>query len=144
MYGHVCASVLLSQVTPLTAPHAGQQRGCRCKEQTLGLRDALTTCSWEMNLPCQGLTLIQAALGVGGPDIFAKWKASLRSAFRCHIISNNNLLLLLLLSHFSRARPCATPTAAHQALPSLGFSRQEHWSGLPFPSPVHESESEVT
>ena len=28
--------------------------------------------------------------------------------------------------------------AAHQALPSLGFSWQEHWSGLPFPSPVHE------
>ena len=26
---------------------------------------------------------------------------------------------------------------------SLGFSRQEHWSGLPFPSPVHKSESEV-
>ena len=24
--------------------------------------------------------------------------------------------------------------------PSLGFSRQEHWSGLPFPSPAHESE----
>jgi len=33
--------------------------------------------------------------------------------------------------------------AAHQAPPSLGFSRQEHWSGLPLPSPVHESESEV-
>ena len=30
--------------------------------------------------------------------------------------------------------------AAHQAPPSLGFSRQEHWSGLPFPSPVCESE----
>ena len=29
---------------------------------------------------------------------------------------------------------------AHQASPSLGFSRQEHWSGLPFPSPMHESE----
>ena len=27
--------------------------------------------------------------------------------------------------------------------PSLGFPRQEHWSGLPFPSPMHESESEV-
>ena len=27
--------------------------------------------------------------------------------------------------------------AAHQASPSLGFSRHEHWSGLPFPSPVH-------
>ena len=30
--------------------------------------------------------------------------------------------------------------AAHRASPSLGFSRQEHWSGLPFPSPMHESE----
>jgi len=30
--------------------------------------------------------------------------------------------------------------AANQAPPSLGFSRQEHWSGLPFPSPRHESE----
>ena len=47
-----------------------------------------------------------------------------------------SLLLLLLLSRFSRVRLCATPqTAAHQAPPSLGFSRQEHWSGLPFPSP---------
>ena len=51
------------------------------------------------------------------------------------------LLLLLLLSRFSRVRLCSTPqTAAHQALLSLGFSRQEHWSGLPFPSPMHESE----
>ena len=48
---------------------------------------------------------------------------------------------LLLLSHFSCVQLCATPwAAAHQAPPSLGFSRQEHWSGLPFPSPVHESE----
>ena len=49
--------------------------------------------------------------------------------------------LLLLLSRFSRVRLCATPEmAAHQAPPSLGFSRQEHWSGLTFPSPMHESE----
>ena len=55
------------------------------------------------------------------------------------------ILLLLLLSHFSRVRLCATPqTAAQQAPLSLGFSRQEHWSGLPFPSPMHASESEVT
>ena len=41
--------------------------------------------------------------------------------------------ILLLLSHFSRVQLCATPyTAGHQAPPSLGFSRQEHWSGLPF------------
>ena len=34
-------------------------------------------------------------------------------------------------------------TAAYQAPPSLGFSRQEHWSGLPFPSPMRESEVKV-
>ena len=51
------------------------------------------------------------------------------------------LTLLLLLSRFRRVQLCVTPqTAAHQATPSLGFSRQEHWSGLPFPSPMHESE----
>ena len=51
------------------------------------------------------------------------------------------LLLLLLLCRFSHVRFCSTPEmAAQQALPSLGFSRQEHWSGLPFPSPMHESE----
>ena len=41
-------------------------------------------------------------------------------------------VLLLLLSHFSHVRLCVTP--------SLGFSRQEHWSGLPFPSPMQKSE----
>ena len=51
------------------------------------------------------------------------------------------LLLLLLLSRFSCVQLCATPeTAAHQAPRSLGFSRQERWTGLPFPSPMHESE----
>ena len=50
-------------------------------------------------------------------------------------------MLLLLLSRFSHVQLCVTPwTAAHQAPLSLGFSRQEHWSGLPFPSPTHGSE----
>ena len=36
----------------------------------------------------------------------------------------------------SRVQLFATPwTVAHQAPPSMGFSRQEYWSGLPFPSP---------
>ena len=61
----------------------------------------------------------------------------------CLILSHLLLLSdkLLLLSPFSRVRLCVTPwTVAHQAPLSLGFSRQEHWSGLPFPSPMHESE----
>ena len=50
-------------------------------------------------------------------------------------------MLLLLLSHFSHVQLRTTPsTAAHQPPPSLGFSRQEHWSGLPFLSPMQESE----
>ena len=37
----------------------------------------------------------------------------------------------------SRVRLCATPwTAAHQAPPSMGFSKQEYWSGVPSPSPL--------
>ena len=48
------------------------------------------------------------------------------------------MLLLLLLSRFSNVRLYVTPqTAAHQASLSLGFSRQEYWSGLPFPSTMH-------
>ena len=58
-----------------------------------------------------------------------------------HLNQTSNPKSALLLSRVSRVRLCATPkTAAHQAPPSLGFSRQEHWSGLPFPPPMHESE----
>ena len=47
--------------------------------------------------------------------------------------------LLLLLSLFSRVQLWATPwTAAYQAPPSMGFSRQEYWSGVPLPSPQRD------
>ena len=65
----------------------------------------------------------------------------------CRTILHQALFqVLLLLRRFSRVWLCATPqTAAHQAPLSLGFSKQEHWSGLPFPSPIKvKSESEVT
>ena len=45
----------------------------------------------------------------------------------------------------SRVRLLATPwTAAHQAPPSMGFSRQEYWSGLPLPSPWLEADHTKT
>ena len=58
------------------------------------------------------------------------------------------------IGHFVHNSPCAAAAAAKSlqsyptlcdpidapGSPSLGFSRQEHWSGLPFPSPMHESE----
>ena len=55
------------------------------------------------------------------------------------------LLLLLLLSLQSCPTLCNPIEGSPPGSPSLGFSRQEHWSGLPVPSPMHEmkSESEV-
>ena len=51
----------------------------------------------------------------------------------CHF-----LLQCLKVKSLSRVRPSATPwTAAFQAPPSMGFSRQEYWSGVPLPSPNH-------
>ena len=42
----------------------------------------------------------------------------------------------------SRVRLIATPwTAAHQAPLSMGFSRQEYWSGMPLPSPTYAADA---
>ena len=44
----------------------------------------------------------------------------------------------------SRVQLFVTPwTVAHQAPPSMGFSRQEYWSGLPFPSPGDLSDAGI-
>ena len=49
---------------------------------------------------------------------------------------STNESLKVKVKSLSRVRLFATPwTVAHQAPPSMGFSRQEYWSGLPFPSP---------
>ena len=76
----------------------------------------------------------------GGSKITADGDCS--HEIKRHLLLGRKVMinLLLLLSCFSRVQLCATPwTAAYQASPSVGFSRQEHWSGLPFPSPMHES-----
>ena len=53
----------------------------------------------------------------------------------CHF-----LLQCVKVKSLSRARLFATPwTAAYQASPSMGFSRQEYWSGVPLPSPTKHS-----
>ena len=58
----------------------------------------------------------------------------------CHVLLP---CMKVKVKSLSRVRLLGTPwTAAYQALASIGFSRQEYLSGLPFPSPMHESESE--
>ena len=58
----------------------------------------------------------------------------------CHFLFQ----CMKLKSESEVTQPCPTLsdpwTAAHQGPPSMGFSREEYWSGLPFPSPMHESE----
>ena len=65
-----------------------------------------------------------------------------------------NKLTVYSFNHFSKVSTVAAAAASLQScptlcdpidgsppgFPSLGFSKQEHWSGLPFPSPMHESE----
>ena len=52
------------------------------------------------------------------------------------ISSSNAWKWKVKVKSLSRVRPSATPwTAAYQAPPSMGFSRQEYWSGVPLPSP---------
>ena len=59
----------------------------------------------------------------------------------CHLREGKGVMGLRLhrkvkVKSLSRVRLFATPwTIAYQAPPSMGFSRQECWSGLPFPSP---------
>ena len=57
-----------------------------------------------------------------------------------HTVFNANIIICNLsekkVKSLSRVRPFVTPwTAAHQASLSMGFSRQEYWSGVPLPSP---------
>ena len=67
-------------------------------------------------------------------EYFHHPRKTLHASFQSIIPSHQ--LLLLLISRFNLVWLCATPwTAAHQAPLSTGFSRQEYWSGLPFPSP---------
>ena len=55
-----------------------------------------------------------------------------------HMVQFLLISFACMLSHFSRVRLCATPwIAAYQAPPSMGFSKQEYWSGVPLPSPIY-------
>ena len=53
------------------------------------------------------------------------------------IFKNQKIEPKVKMKSLSRVRLFVTPwTAAYQAPPSVGFSRQEYWSGVPLPSPI--------
>ena len=86
-----------------------------------------------------GMLIDRGNLGEAGIDLFHTDFLQFlilppHSIFIC--LSIYLSVLAYLLSHFSHVRLFATPwTIAHQAPLSVGVSRQEYWSGLPFPSP---------
>ena len=94
-------------------------------------------CNGQASLPGLLITLPQTL-----PKQNSNYVAFTSKISQCQFLNSiKRSMLLLLLSRFSPVRFCVTPQMeAHQAPPSLGFSRQEHWSGLPFPFPMHESE----
>ena len=59
------------------------------------------------------------------------------SLFRAHISNHYQILMCMIHAHSLQSCPtlCDPWTVAHQGPLSMGFSRQEHWSELPFPSP---------
>ena len=74
---------------------------------------------------------------VFGQVHFLKQIGKFTFRFQAKVSFSLSSMLLLLLSRFSCVRLYATPEMAiHQAPLSMGFSRQEHRSGLPLPSPV--------
>ena len=63
-----------------------------------------------------------------------------RAASKVQLPAAPGPVKVLLRRRFSRVRLCATPqTAAHQAPPSMGISRQEYRSGEPLPSPNEDA-----
>ena len=90
------------------------------------------------SLASKGLFLKRHALHRGGPSKPYFWSPALLhpSLISIHLLpipaGSGSLLLLL----FAQLWLFATPgTIAHQAALSMGFSRPEYWSGLPFPFP---------
>jgi len=90
-----------------------------------GLQPTRLPCPWDFP---------GKSTGVGCHCLLCKYQL-LRVHTLCHIPSSV-VKLSPRLKFLSRVWLFATPwTIAHQAPPSMGFSRPEYWNGLPFPSP---------
>ena len=82
-------------------------------------------------------------LSLGFRTVFGKYKNIKISRMNALMnISDSATFAMLCYAKSLQSCPtlCDPIDGSHQASPSLGFSRHEHWSGLPFPSPMHESE----
>ena len=95
-----------------------------------------------MNLAAAAAKLLQPCLTLCGPIDGSPPGSPVPGILQARILEwvaisfSNTWKQKVKVKSFSRVRPSATPwTAAFQAPPSMGFSRQEYWSGVPLPSP---------
>ena len=119
------------------------------RKLALGSLSVPASGSWEKNL----LRLCGSwGTNMKADLVYCPWKEARNAKdsemdSQCQLVVLRGNLMPFMFSEACYARSlqscptlCDPIVGSHQAPPSLGFSRQEHWSGLPFPSPMHESE----
>ena len=95
-------------------------------------------CAWVCAYLCVDVCVFR-----GQPQLSGCWMLCLLSLLSGVLYMCQTVLEALCCCSVTKSYPIVLWSqwiVAHQAPLSLGFSRQEHWSGLPFPSPVYESE----
>ena len=134
--------------------HSGKEAGCqrsRCRGHRLspgsggspggGDGNRSSTLTWRIPRTEESGGL--GSIGSQSQTRLSHWSTHMYihvcmlSHFRCVQLKHTHMYIhVCMLSRFSRVRLCATLwTVAHQAPLSMGFSRQEYWSGLPCPPP---------
>ena len=113
---------------PLEKSPDAEGNCCLFWRMQLGLKEGFTVFQNTANTLKQLFGSGQVILGVSKPQLFNFKMDRVKVLFHC-------CWVMSVMSNSVRP-PRRQPTR----LPSLGFSRQEYWSALPFPSPMHESE----
>ena len=112
--------------SPGNLPNAGIKPGSPALQKSSAAAKLLQSCPTLCD-PVDGSPPDSAVLGILQARTL-EWVA---------ISFSNAVKWKVKVKPFSRVQLVATPwTAAHQAPPSMGFSRQEYWSGVPLPSPI--------
>ena len=133
---HLLEKGLSGQSTSLLTFLAEKEEEGRCMSG-LGVQSAVGWCLWQLVVgpdacPHDVVGNRNRALGAFFSIMLILHVYLLRSKTAVYL----TCLCVCLLSHFSRVWLFATLwTIAHKALLSMGFSRQEYWSGLPCPPP---------
>ena len=91
--------------------------------------------SWACMLSCFRHVRLWDPMDCSPPDSSVRGILQVRTLEWVAISFSNEWKWKVKVKSLSRVRPSATPwTTAYQASPSMGFSRQEYWSGVPLPS----------